>query len=241
MIFEMRQYFVARGRMADSHDRMRNHLPDLFAKHRIRVAARWTAVAGARLPMFCYMMQWDDLAERETGWAAFYADPEWARIRTLTNAGSELVEGQELVFLRPHPALPLHTGAAPARIGGLHQLITQKVLVGRNAEVAGFLHDTYLPRLRAAGAGVTGLFDMISGPGMPNLVLALAWADETAWRRGWAAFDADDEVRAAFERQRGEFGATLFAGSDGLLLEPAPYALPYASLTARLDRNGTAV
>ena len=234
MIFEMRQYFVARGRMADARDRMQNHLPGLFAKHRIRVAASWSVVAGPRLPIFCYIMQWVDLAEREASWAAFYADPEWARIRALTNAGSELVEGQELVFLRPHPALPLHSGAAPGRAGGLHQLIVQRVLVGRNAEVTGFLHDTYLPRLRAAGAEIMGLFDVLSGPGMPGIVLCIAWTDESAWRRGWAAFEADEQVNAAQWHQRKAFGAALFGISDIFLMEPDPHALPYSSLTFKL-------
>lgn len=232
MIFEMRQYLVARGRMADLHDRMENHLPDLFARHRIRVAARWTAIAGPRTPMFCYVMQWDDLNQREAVWGEFYADPDWARVRAATNAGSELVEGQELVFLRPHPVLPPHTtGDTPARVGGLHQLITQRVAVGRTAEVTGFLGDSYLPALRSAGAGILGVFDLISGPGMPAMVICAAWEGESAWRAGWAAVEADSRLQAACDRQRESFGATLFGSSDTFLMEPAPYALPYASLT----------
>src|SRR5271154_4489481 len=126
MIFEMRQYLIDRGRMNDNHARMRDHLPALLEKHGVRVVGRWSALSGPRMPLFCYIMEWRDLAEREARWGAFYADPEWPRIRAATNAGSELVEGQELVFLQPHPAFEHDDSDLSRRVGGIHQIVTQK-------------------------------------------------------------------------------------------------------------------
>ncbi|NGN44625.1 hypothetical protein G6N74_26550 [Mesorhizobium sp. CGMCC 1.15528] len=233
MIFEMRQYLIERGRMNDNHDRMENHTPALLSKHGIRVIGRWSALAGPRMPLFCYIMEWKDFAEREASWASFYADPEWARIRAQTNAGSELVEGQELVFLRPSPAFEQVEADLDRRIGGVHQIITQKILVGQNNAVTDFLSTTYLPRLRAAGAHVIGVCDMISGPTMPNIVMLVAWPDEQAWWKGWRGFQNDAELLEGFRKQRAELGTTLFGTSDTFVLEPASYALPFASLRTR--------
>ena len=65
MIYELRQYIIERGRMNDNHDRMANYNLDLFRKHGVNAVARWAAVAGPRMPMFCYLMQWKNFEERE--------------------------------------------------------------------------------------------------------------------------------------------------------------------------------
>jgi hypothetical protein len=233
MFFEMRQYLIDRGRMADNHERMREHVPPLLTKHGIRVVGRWGALSGPRMPLFCYVMEWADLNERDERWAAFYADPEWARLRAATNAGSELVQGQELVFLRPNAAFDQIDADLDRRIGGVHQIVTQRILIGQNAKLADFLRSTYLPALRAAGAHVIGVCDAVSGPVMPNIVMFVAWPTEQAWWDGWRSFQDDPKIVEAFRRQRAEFGAALLGPSDTFVLEPAPYALPFASLRTR--------
>lgn len=234
MIFEMRQYFIERGRMADNHARMREHLPSLLGKHGIKVVGRWVAVSGPRQPMFCYIMRWKDFAERERCWGSFYADPEWARVRALTNDGSELVEGQELVFLKPNSAFQPEDSDLDRTIGGVHQLINQRHLVGRNPEVIEFLKNVWIPRLKAAGGHIIGICDTVSGPMMPNIVSLIAWPDAESYWNNWRAFNEDPELIAAFRDQRKRIGTTLFTSSDSFLMEPASYALPCASL---LDRG----
>lgn len=233
MIYEMRKYQIERGRIPDIHDRMARHLPDLLARHGIRVVGRWTALAGPGLPVFVYVMEWRDFAEREACWGSFYADPDWARVRAETNAGSEMVEATELTFLRPNPAFQQVDADLDRGLGGVHQIVTQRILVGRNSEISAFLTETYLPRLRDAGAHVIGVCDTVSGPSMPNLVMFLAWRDESAWWDGWRALHDDTRLRDALAAQRETHGTTLFGTADTFLLEPAPYALPRASLRTR--------
>lgn len=233
MIFEMRQYLIERGRVNDNHDRMENHLPALLEKHGIRVVGRWVALSGPRMPMFCYMMEWNDFNEREACWASFYADPEWARVRAETNNGSELVEGQQLVLLKPNPAFEQSDTDLKRRIGGVHQIITQSTLVGKNNQIAQFLKSTWMPRIREAGAHLIGICDMVSGPAMPNLVIFLAWPDAVSHWDGWRAFNDDPLLIEAFRQQRSTYGTTLFGSSETLLMEPASYALPFASIRTR--------
>lgn len=233
MLFEMRQYLVERGRMNDNHARMEHHLPALLKKHGVRVVGRWVAQAGPRQPMFCYIMEWKDHAERDACWGSFYADPEWIRIRHETNAGSELVEGQQLVFMKPNPVFEQTDSDLERRIGGVHQIISQRTLVGQNAAISDFLADVYLPRLKAAGAHVIGVCDLLSGPVMPNIVTILAWPDAAAWWNGCRAFADDPELIAAYAEQRKTFGTTYFTDSEVFVMEPASYALPFASIRTR--------
>jgi len=233
MIFEMRRYLIERGRMNDHHARMKDHLPALFAKHGIRVVGSWVVLSGPLMPVFCYIMEWSDLAMREASWVTFYADPETVRVLAATNPGGSLVEAQELVFLRPNPAFVQVDADLERRISGVHQIVTQKVRTGKIKAVVEFLSTTYLGRLRAAGAHIIGVCDMVSGPSMPNVVMIIAWQDEQAWWKGWRRFQDDQEVLDAVQKQRTELGIPLFGVSETLMLEPAPYALPFASLRTR--------
>jgi len=230
MIYEMRHYLMDRGRMNDNHDRMENHTPALLRKHGVNVIGRWAALTGPGMPMFCYIMEWEDFAEREAAWGGFYADPEWPRIRTATNAGSEMVQENKLTFMRPNPVFRQVDSERDARGGGLHQLIVQKTAIGLTGAVNDFLAETWLPRVQAAGARVLGLCDVISGPPMPSVVTLLSWPDETAWFRGWRAFENDPAVIAAYAEQRRTHGQALLGAAETWLMEPAAYALPVASL-----------
>ena len=180
--------------------------------------------------MFCYVMQWRDFAEREACWGTFYADPEWARIRSETNAGSELVESYELTFLRPNPAWTPGEGDGSRRLGGVHQMINQEVLIGQTGAVNRFLAETWLPCVTGAGAHLIGVCDMISGPKMPNLVIFLAWPDVQTYWSAWRGLDKNETLQEAFHQQRKFLGTTLFGLSDGFLLEPLAGALPFAAL-----------
>jgi hypothetical protein len=230
MLYEMRQYLIDRGRVDDNRDRMENHTPPLLERHGVTVAGRWTALGGPRAPMFCYIMEWSDFAEREAAWGRFYADPDWAKARAATNAGSEMVQENHLVYMRPHAIFRQEDGDSQRRVGGLHQIVVQKTAIGQNGALADFLGSTYLPRLKAAGGHVIGLCDVVSGPAMPAIVTLTAWPDAKAWHDGNLAFESDPAMREAYRKQRETLGLTLLGSADVIVAQPAPYALPYSSL-----------
>jgi hypothetical protein len=49
----------------------------MWKRFGIRPAGFWTTVIGESSQELFYMLEWESLAERETKWAAFLADPEW--------------------------------------------------------------------------------------------------------------------------------------------------------------------
>jgi hypothetical protein len=229
MIYELRLYSVAPGRMADVHDRFATHLPALFERHGVNLVGRWSAVAGPNAPRFVYLLAYRDYAHRETVWAGFYQDADWWRIRADTNAGHEMVERHDLFFLKPNPAW--EPAASPdAPVGGLHELVQQQVAPGRNADANAFLKQIYLPLLREAGAQVLGVFDMAAGSGMQKIVLLQAWPDAAAWHAGRQRIEASAGLRAALATQRKETGTTVFLRSEVNLLDPGPGAVIRAGL-----------
>lgn len=229
MIYELRLYAVAPGRMADVHERFGIHLPALFQRHGVHCVGRWSALAGPDAPRFVYLLAYRDYAQREATWAGFYQDADWWRVRAETNAGHEMVERHDLFFLKPNAAW--EAAADPdLPVGGLHELVQQQVAPGQQAHVNAFLQESWLPLLRQAGATVLGVFDMAAGAGMQKLVLLYAWPGAAAWHAGHQMIDNHAGLREQLAAQRRQWGTTLFQRGEVNLLVPAPGATIRAGL-----------
>ena len=78
--FELRTYTLQPGSSADVlHARFRDHTIALFQKHGMTVIGFWQPVA--RRDQLVYILAYRDAAARDSAWAAFNTDPEWARTR----------------------------------------------------------------------------------------------------------------------------------------------------------------
>jgi hypothetical protein len=230
MIYELRLYSVAPGRMADVHSRFGEHLPALFAKHGVNCVGRWSALAGPDAPRFVYLLAYRDYAHRESTWVGFYQDADWWRIRAETNAGHEMVERHDLFFLKPNAAWQVDPTTSDTPVGGLHELVQQEIAPGQAAANVEFLKGTWLPLLREAGARTLGVFDMAAGAGMLKTVLLHAWPDAATWHAGQKFIASHAGLQAQFAMQRKALGTTLFQRGEVNLLEPAPGAVIRAGL-----------
>jgi len=227
MIYELRLYYLGTGRLNDAHDRMRIHLPHLLAKHGIPVIGRWGGIAGPSLPLFVYLMEWESFEAREAGWGSFYVDPEWPKIRSQTNAGSEMVERYDLLFMRPNPAWAATPPQSLAKQpGAMHELVLQNVAIGQVGAVNEFLAKTYFPRLQALGGSLIGACDILSGTNLPRLAFFISWESEAARRTAQAALLDDADMQRAIADQRRMMGQPLLGHAEVYLLDPADYAPP---------------
>ncbi|MBO9520627.1 MAG: NIPSNAP family protein [Nocardioidaceae bacterium] len=97
------------------HDRMEQHMAGLFSEHGFRLIGAWEMAVGREMPTYLYMLAWTDLAERESCWEAFYADPRVAAMNdaTYAAAGGDLFHDFDVALLKPAPyvASPLFGGA----------------------------------------------------------------------------------------------------------------------------------
>jgi hypothetical protein len=81
-IFELRTYHSPTGRQLKAlHERFAGPEVRIFRRCGIHPVFYTSTVFGANRPNLTYLIPFDDLAAREKAWAAFGADPEWAKVR----------------------------------------------------------------------------------------------------------------------------------------------------------------
>jgi NIPSNAP len=222
MILELRFYQVTQGRIADQNARLTNYLvPKLFPRHGVKCVGAWNSIAGPVGPRFVYLMAFEDFAQRERAWSGFYADPEWAAVRSLTNAGHEMVERHDLFFIRPNPVqMNSAMQAMTSQPGEIHELVMQQIAPGQTAQANNYLRETLLPRLHSHGARTQGVFDIVSGSSMQQVLMFHAWPDASTWHRGRLETEKALDVLQALTEQRTQLGQPIFGRAEVSLLAP---------------------
>lgn len=106
MIYELRVYDAAPGKLRALNERFANITLGFFAKHGIRPIGFWTDDVGAS-GRLTYILAFEDLAHRERAWAAFANDPERIAAFAETEKDGPLVLRVENRILRPTAYSPL--------------------------------------------------------------------------------------------------------------------------------------
>lgn len=101
MIYELRVYHAAPGKLASLNKRFETITTKMFEKHGIRPIGFWTTVVGASNNDLTYLLEWENLAEREEKWNAFMSDPEWVRERAASESNGPLYTHVTNAILAP--------------------------------------------------------------------------------------------------------------------------------------------
>jgi len=101
LIYELRIYRTLPGRMPALLNRFQNATLALWEKHGIRQAGFFTTLVGPSNNDLTYLIAWDSLADRETRWNAFMADPDWIKARADSEKDGPIVANVESSFLQP--------------------------------------------------------------------------------------------------------------------------------------------
>jgi hypothetical protein len=107
MLYELRIYYAVPGKLPNIQDRFRKHTLRLFEKHGIKSVGYWTYVFGPSNNQLVYLLEWQDLAQRERLWAAFGSDPEWLAVRKETEKDGAIVDHVENSILSPTDYSPM--------------------------------------------------------------------------------------------------------------------------------------
>ena len=101
-VYELRTYTVLPGRLPALHKRFAEHTMKLFEKHGIRSEMYWAPIDAARKDnTLIYFVSHESMEAAERNWNAFYADPEWIRVRDASEAdGKILAKPPERVFMK---------------------------------------------------------------------------------------------------------------------------------------------
>ena len=97
---ELRVYQAVPGKLPALNARFADHTTHLFEKHGIRNVGYWTQDVGTSNQLF-YMVGHASLADREKNWAAFGADPDWAKARVESERDGPLTAQTHSSILQP--------------------------------------------------------------------------------------------------------------------------------------------
>ena len=107
MIYELRIYQAAPGKLDALLARFRDHTSALFKKHGITQVGYWLNDVGGRSDELVYILAFDDAAHRDRAFAAFLADPDWQRAKAQSEVDGLLTSVITNRFLKPTDFSPL--------------------------------------------------------------------------------------------------------------------------------------
>lgn len=96
--FELRTYTVRAegpGSIDLLHTRFRDHTNRLFQKHGMTIVGFWQPNNPGMERTLIYLLAYKDRAARDAAWKAFQSDPEWVKVRTDLQVGTQV----EAVFM----------------------------------------------------------------------------------------------------------------------------------------------
>lgn len=100
VVYELRIYHAAPGRLDDLVTRFRDHTMKLFANHGIKSVAYWTALdEPAKSTTFFYILEHPSREAAAANWKAFQDDPEWKSVKAKSEEHGKLVDTVDSTFL----------------------------------------------------------------------------------------------------------------------------------------------
>ena len=105
MIYELRFYRAAAGKMDALHDRFRDHALPLFARHGVEVVGFWVPEHDPE--QLVYLVRFRDAEARERAWNGFRNDPEWQSAKADSERDGALVEKQDHWVMEPTDYSPM--------------------------------------------------------------------------------------------------------------------------------------
>ena len=100
MVYELRIYHAAPGKLAQLLARFREHTTKLFDQHGMKNVAYWTPVdEPQKSNTLIYILQHPSREAAAANWKSFQDDPEWKSVVDKSEANGKLVEKVESTFL----------------------------------------------------------------------------------------------------------------------------------------------
>lgn len=101
MIYELRIYHAAPGKLGALSKRFETITLKFWEQYGIRQVGFWTVAVGESNNDLYYILEWQNLAEREQKWAAFLRDPDWSTARAETEQNGPLTTHITNMLLAP--------------------------------------------------------------------------------------------------------------------------------------------
>ena len=100
VVYELRIYHAAPGKLAELLARFRDHTIKLFDRHGIKSVAYWTPVEEPQKSnTLVYILQHPSREEATANWKSFQDDPEWKSVKEKSELNGKLTEQIDSTFL----------------------------------------------------------------------------------------------------------------------------------------------
>lgn len=101
-VFELRTYTTEEGKLPDLLKRFREHTTKLFEKHGMTNIGYWVPADEPRSKdTLIYVLAHESREAAKKSWEGFSKDPEWAKVRTASEASGKIVKKVESVYMLP--------------------------------------------------------------------------------------------------------------------------------------------
>ena len=101
-VYELRLYHVNEGKMDALIARFGNHTDAIFRRHNMKSIGYWLPEdAPSSQNLFVYVLEHPSRKEAEKNWAAFQADPEWQKVKAVSEVKGPLVDHIDRYFMDP--------------------------------------------------------------------------------------------------------------------------------------------
>ena len=92
-IYDMRTYKANPGKLEALHARFRDHTCKIFQKHGMELIAFWTPIEGEEAKdTLIYIVAFPSVEAQKKAWDAFWADPEWKKVKADSEKDGVLVK-----------------------------------------------------------------------------------------------------------------------------------------------------
>lgn len=108
MIYELRTYWAAPGKLDALNDRFSNLTLGIFARHQMEVVGFWTPEpASEESGDLVYILRFSDEDALRAAWDAMRADPDWRNGKAASEVNGTLVTRLTSQILHPTSYSPL--------------------------------------------------------------------------------------------------------------------------------------
>lgn len=108
MIYELRTYYAAEGKLEALHDRFRNVTLAIFKKYDMQVVGFWTPETPSdETGDLIYILAFDSVEAMKKAWDAFRQDPDWVNGKAASEVNGRLVTKLTSVVMNPTNYSPM--------------------------------------------------------------------------------------------------------------------------------------
>ncbi len=100
MVYELRVYHAAPGKLADLLARFRDHTVKIFDRHGLKSVAYWTPTdEPEKSNTLIYILRHPSREAAAANWKAFQDDPEWKNVRDKSEENGKLTTNIDSTYM----------------------------------------------------------------------------------------------------------------------------------------------